>query len=122
MTTLTSRANYLLAATLAGDALLSLKPPKFIRKCLDGVGFPRSWWWSLIGIKTLAATGLSYGTAARNPSITTTVSTGVVSYFLFAIAAHLRARFLSSEFWLNCLGMTTFSTLVLAANASISRP
>lgn len=111
--------SYLLAAVLAGDALLSIRPPKFISKCLTGVNFPRDWWWSLIGIKTLAAAGLVTGAVMQDSSILTTVSAGVVSYFTFAMVAHLRAQFLGSEFWLNCLGMMGLSCTVLALNASV---
>ncbi|NYF13688.1 hypothetical protein HDC34_001982 [Pseudoclavibacter sp. JAI123] len=32
-----------LAVVLAADAVMSLKPPEFIRDCLDGVRFPRDW-------------------------------------------------------------------------------
>lgn len=31
----------ILALVLLGDAIMSLRPPAFIRDCLDGVGFPR---------------------------------------------------------------------------------
>ena len=47
-----------LAAALLFDAVASIRPPAFIRDCLDGVGFPRDWWWALIVIKTLAVVGL----------------------------------------------------------------
>lgn len=30
-----TNGNYLLAAVLAGDALISFKPPRFIRRCLN---------------------------------------------------------------------------------------
>ena len=39
-----------LAAALLFDAVASIRPPAFIRDCLDGVGFPRDWWWALIVI------------------------------------------------------------------------
>lgn len=115
MRTATKRTNQLLALTLAGDALISLRPPKFIRDCLDGVKFPREWRWSLIVIKLVAAAGLTLGTKRRDPAIGTTVSTGVLSYFFCAIAAHLRARFLGTG-WLGCLGMTGFAASTLALN------
>ena len=38
---------------------------------------------------------------------------GVVAYFVCAAIAHVRAGFLGSTFWVNCLGMLAFSTLVL---------
>lgn len=37
-----------LAFVVFGDALLSIHPPKFIRKCLLGVNFPEDWWWVLV--------------------------------------------------------------------------
>ena len=110
MNSLATRGNYLLASVLAGDALMSIKPPKFISRCLNGVNFPRDWWWALIGIKSLAAT------ATKNTSMTTTVSVGVLGYFIFAIIAHIRANFLGREFWVNCLGMTALSATVVSLN------
>ena len=117
MSSLAAGSSYLLAAVLAGDAIMSIKPPKFISKCLTGVGYPRDWWWTLIRVKSIATIGLIYGAAVANPSITTTVSAGVVSYFIFAAAAHIRARFTGTEFWINCLGMLGLSTAVTVVNA-----
>lgn len=116
MDTQVKRGNYFLAAVLAGDAAMSIKPPKFIRDCLNGVNFPKDWWWSLIVIKSLAALGLVRGTAKNSPQMTTATSTGVVAYFACAIFAHVKAKFLGKEFWLNCLGMTALSTTVLVQN------
>ena len=116
MNSLATRGNYLLASVLAGDALMSIKPPKFISRCLNGVNFPKGWWWALIGIKSLAATGLVTGTVSKNNSMTATVSVGVLGYFLFAIIAHIRANFLGREFWVNCLGMTALSATVVSMN------
>ncbi len=73
----------LLAAILLGDAALSLKPVPFIEACLSGVKLPKDWWWALIVIKCLD--------------------------FCAAAAAHVRAHFLGSAFWINCLGMLAFS-------------
>lgn len=119
MSTLATALTYLLAAVLAGDALLSLKPPPFIARCLSGVNLPRDWWWALIGIKALAALGLVIGAVRHDPSVAATVSLGVLAYFLFAIVAHIRARFLGSEFWLNCLGMTVLSAV--AAGVTVAQ-
>lgn len=101
----------LLAGVLLGDALLSLRPPAFIRDCLDGVGYPREWWWTLIVIKTVAVTGLVAGLWI--PGLTFAANVGVVAYFVTAAAAHVRARFTVASFWLNCLGMLTLSVAVL---------
>ena len=100
----------LLALALFSDALMSVRPPGFIRNCLDGVGFPRDWWWTLIAIKLLAAAGLVVGLEYPGIGFATTV--GVIAYFACAAYAHYRARFLRQEFWLNCLGMLTLSVAV----------
>lgn len=93
----------LLAAALLVDAALSIRPPQFIRDCLNGVGYPEQWWWSLILIKTLGAAGLMAGCYIEGIGATTNIA--VIAYFVLAAIAHLRARFLGSAFWLNCLGM-----------------
>lgn len=100
---------YALAIVLAGDAVLSIKPPAFIRRCLTGVGFPENWWWSLIGVKLLAAAGLVAGAALRMPEFSAAAAIGVVVYFAFALISHIRARFVGTEFWVNCLGMFIFA-------------
>ena len=116
MSSLAVGGSYLLAAVLAGDARMAITPPKVISQCLSGVNFPKDWWWALIGIKSLAATGLVAGATIGDTSITTTVSIGVLGYFIFAIIAHIKAGFLKQEFWVNCLGMTALSAVVLALN------
>lgn len=103
----------LLALTLAGDALLSLRPPAFIADCLDGVGFPRDWWWSLILVKLLAAGGIAAGLILGDASLLAAAVAGVVAYFIAAAIAHLRAGFLGSAFWGNCLGMLVFALVTL---------
>lgn len=101
----------LLALALFSDALMSLRPPGFIQKCLDGVGFPRDWWWTLVVIKLLATTGLVVGLKYAEVGFATNVA--VIAYFLCAAYAHYRARFLKQEFWLNCLGMLGLSVAAL---------
>ncbi|MDA2811582.1 DoxX family protein [Nocardiopsis sp. RSe5-2] len=107
----------LLAAALLADALMSLRPPAFIRDCLDGVGFPREWWWTLIVIKALAAGGLVVGIWV--PGIAIAANGGVIAYFLCAAAAHIRARFLGQAFWMNCLGMLALSAAVPALSLTL---
>ncbi|MFV0435104.1 MAG: DoxX family protein [Leucobacter sp.] len=101
----------ILAAVLLFDAVASIRPPRFIRDCLDGVRFPRDWWWTLIVIKLLAAVGLTVGIWV--PGVAVAANVGVVVYFGSAAAAHIRARFLGLTFWLNCLGMLGLSAAVL---------
>jgi DoxX-like protein len=100
-----------LALALFADALVSIRPPGFIRKCLDGVGFPRDWWWALVVIKLFATAGLVIG--LKYPGVGFTTNIAVIAYFICAAYAHYRARFLKQEFWLNCLGMLALSVAVL---------
>lgn len=101
----------LLAVVLAGDAVMSIKPPSFARDCLDGVRFPRDWWWTLIVIKATAALGLLAGLWV--PGVAVAANVGVIAYFVCAAVAHVRARFLGQAFWLNCLGMLALAVFVL---------
>ena len=101
----------ILAGALLFDAVASLRPPRFISYCHEGVGFPRDWWWSLIAVKTLAVAGLIVGIWA--PGIGLAATAGVVVYFLCAATAHLKARFLGQAFWLNCLGMLLLALATL---------
>jgi hypothetical protein len=100
-----------LAVVIFGDAVMSIKPPQFIQKCLDGVNFPRDWWWALVYIKIVAAIGLIAGLFVAGVGIAANV--GVIAYFLAAVYAHIKAKFLKSEFWINCLGMLALSIATL---------
>lgn len=82
-----------LAVVLFGDAVMSVKPPRFIQRCLDGVNFPRDWWWALIYIKLIAAAGLIVGLFVAGVGIAANV--GVIAYFVAAAYAHIRAKFLN---------------------------
>lgn len=103
-----------LAGVLVIDALLGARPPAFVRACLDGVGFPARWWWVLLVTKLLGAAGLMAGLWL--PGVGLAANVGVVAYFCCAAAAHVRARFLRSSFWLNCLGMLALSCAVLVVS------
>lgn len=103
-----------LAAVLASDAVLSVRPPAFIRNCLNGVKFPQDWWWILVVIKALGAVGLVVG--LKHGGIGFAANVAVICYFLCASFAHYRARFLRQEFWLNCLGMLGFALVVLVVS------
>lgn len=104
----------ILAFVLLVDVALSVRPARFIAVCLDGVRFPRDWWWTLVVIKLLAVAGLAAGFVVPGVALATNVA--VVVYFTAAAAAHIRARFLGLEFWLNCLGMLGFSLVVLVVS------
>lgn len=101
-----------LAVVIGSDALMSIRPPQFIRDCYAGVGFPLEWGWVLVYVKLLATAGLIVGIWHDGVGVAATA--GVVAYFVAATIAHLRARFLGSEFWINCLGMLALSLAVLA--------
>ncbi|MCD2100208.1 DoxX family protein [Rhodococcus rhodochrous] len=100
-----------LAAILLGDALLSIRPPRFISDCLEGVGFPRDWWWALVAVKLLAVAGLLAGLVY--PGIGAASAMAVAGYFVCAAVAHVRAGFLGQSFWVNCLGMLALSIVVV---------
>lgn len=104
----------LLAFVLLVDAVISLRPPAFVRDCLDGVRFPREWWWTLVVIKALAASGLVAG--LWFPGVGFAANVGVIVYFVCATVAHVRARFLGAVFWVNCLGMLTLALAVLVVS------
>lgn len=103
-----------LAVVVGVDALLSVRPPRFIRDCLDGVRYPREWWWTLVVVKVLAVAGLVAG--LWFDGIAAAANLGVIAYFACAATAHVRAGFTGATFWVNCLGMLTLSiaTFVLA--------
>ncbi|MEU7151034.1 DoxX family protein [Streptomyces sp. NPDC045456] len=98
----------------AGDTLMMVRPPKFIVDCLEGVGFPRDWWWVLITAKAASVAGLVVG--LRVPGVAMTTTAAIVVYFLAAGASHMRARALNSTFWVNCLGMFLLSLAVLVVS------
>ncbi len=100
----------LLAVAVFSDAVMSIRPPKFIRDCLNGVNFPREWWWILVVIKLLATAGLIVGIWV--PGVALAANFGVIVYFLSASYAHIRAHFLKQEFWINCLGLLALSIVV----------
>jgi hypothetical protein len=106
-----------LALVVFSDAAMSIRPPKFIRDCLDGVRFPREWWWTLIVIKTLAVVGLVGGIWV--PGVAFAANVGVIAYFCCAAAAHVRARFTGRAFWLNCLGMLLLSIVVFVVSFAL---
>jgi hypothetical protein len=103
-----------LAVVLLADVALSVRPAGFIATCLDGVKFPRDWWWTLVVIKLLAVAGLATGFVV--PGIALATNVAVVVYFVAASAAHIRARVLTRLFWLNCLGMLSLALVVLVVS------
>ena len=100
-----------LAAVLLADVVLSIRPVRFIRDCLESVHFPEDWWWILLVVKVLAAAGLIAGIWI--PGVAFAANLGVVVYFLCATVAHIRAKATGLAFWLNCLGMLMLSSVIL---------
>ncbi|MFE9387931.1 DoxX family protein [Streptomyces sp. NPDC006784] len=98
----------------AADAAILLHPPKFIVDCLESVGFPRDWWWALSMAKAASVVGLTAGIWIPGVAMTTTAA--VIVYFILAAAAHIRARALTTTFWVNCLGMLLLSVAVLVVS------
>ncbi|WP_423219048.1 hypothetical protein [Zhihengliuella halotolerans] len=47
------------------------------------------------------------------PGVGIAANVGVIAYFVAASVAHVKARFLKSEFWINCLGMLALSATTL---------
>lgn len=101
----------LLAVIISGDVILSIRPAKFIEKCLTCVNFPRQWWWALIYIKCVAISGLIVG--LTYPGVRVAALAGIVTYFFAAAFAHLKAKFTGTELWANCLGMLILSIAAL---------
>lgn len=100
-----------LAVFVGSDALMSIRPPKFIVDCLNGVGFPLEWGWALVWVKTVAVAGLIVG--IWQPGVGVAAVAGIIAYFVAASVAHLRSGFMNSTFWVNCLGMLALSIAVL---------
>lgn len=62
-------------------------------------------------IKLAATGGLLAGMWI--PGVGLATNAAVILYFLAASFAHIRARFLRHEFWVNCLGMLVLAVLAL---------
>ncbi|MGO2863211.1 MAG: DoxX family protein [Brevibacterium sp.] len=100
-----------MAVIVFGDGLMTFRPPRAIAACLDGVGLPRDWWWVLAVVKFLATAGLIIGIWV--PGVGLSAVVGLIVYFLTAAAAHVRARYIGRDLWINCLGLLTLNLLIL---------
>jgi putative membrane protein len=103
----------ILAAALLTDAILMIRPPKFIRECLSGVNFPKEWAWCLIVIKFLGTAGLIAGIWL--PGVAFATSVAVVAYFLCGVAAHFKAHNARGQAFTTCLFMLALSIFALAS-------
>ncbi|KAA1419924.1 hypothetical protein FE697_018685 [Mumia zhuanghuii] len=92
-----------LAVIQLADAVFCVKPLAFVRECLTDVRFPRRWWPVLTPLKLAAAAGLVAGIWVPYLGLVTTFA--LIAYFLVAIGAHLRARDLGRNLFMNAIGM-----------------
>lgn len=100
-----------LAVISAVDGILCVKPASFIAACFDGVGWPRRLWWMMPVIKFAAAAGLIAGIWIPYLGVVTAVA--LVVYFLLAIGAHVRARDLGRNLFVNATGMLVVCVAVM---------
>ncbi|MBC2932366.1 DoxX family protein [Nocardioides sp. zg-1228] len=103
-----------LAALQVVDGLLCVKPVAFIAACFDDVGFPTRWRWVFPVVKLAAAAGLLVGLVV--PYLAAAATAGLVAYFVLAIGAHLRARDLGRNLFVNATGMLAVCLGVLYAS------
>lgn len=81
----------LILAGLQGyDAVTSLIPVTYVKKCLDDVGLPEPIRWVIPVVKAASVAGLVGG--LRSPALGRATSIGLLSYFVLAVGAHVRAR------------------------------
>ncbi|MCT7659164.1 DoxX family protein [Mycobacterium deserti] len=92
-----------LAVIQFGDALMCLKPLRFIEECFTAVNWPRRFWWMMAPIKFAAALGLIAGLWI--PYLGALTCAALVAYFVCAIAAHILARDFGRNLFLNATGM-----------------
>lgn len=105
-----------LAVIQAGDAVLCLRPVRFIEQCLKDVRFPRRYWRVLTPLKLAAAAGLVLGVWV--PPLAVLTAAALVAYFLVAIGMHVRARDLGRNLFLNATGMLAVCAAVLGYTVS----
>lgn len=105
-----------LAVIQAGDAVLCLRPVRFVAQCLEDVGFPRRYWRVLTPLKLAAAAGLVLGIWV--PPLAVLTAAALVAYFLVAIGMHIRARDLGRNLFLNATGMLAVCAAVLGFTVS----
>lgn len=104
-----------LAFVQFGDALLCLRPPAFVRRCLLDVHYPRKYWWLLPPVKSASAVGLVVGIWV--PPLAVLTCAALVCYFVIAATAHIRARDFGRNLFVNCTGMLLACTAALVFTA-----
>ncbi|MGY0390394.1 DoxX family protein [Nocardioides sp. WG-D5] len=89
----------LLAVIQIGDAVMCFKPVGFIARCFTDVGLPRALWPVMPWVKVAATVGLVAGLWV--PYVGALTSAALIVYFVCAIAAHVRARDIGRNLFLN---------------------
>jgi hypothetical protein len=100
-----------LAVICLVDAVLCIKPARFIAQCLEDVMWPRRYWWLMPVIKFAAAMGLTAGVWV--PGLGLVTSAALVLYFIVAIFMHIRARDFGRNLFVNATGMLIISAATL---------
>ncbi|HEX6514038.1 MAG TPA: DoxX family protein [Nocardioidaceae bacterium] len=108
----------LLALVEFGDAVLCWRPVGFVARCLTNVGFPRRFWWVLTPLKLAAAAGLVIGIWVAALAVLTSLA--LVGYFIVAIMAHLKARDIGRDLFVNATGMLALSAGTLGFVLQVS--
>lgn len=104
----------ILAAISFVDALLCVRPVKFIARCFEDVGWPKQWWWVMAPLKFAAAAGLIAGIWI--PWLGVVTVSALILYFLVAIAMHIRARDLGRNLFVNATGMLVLCVFTLVVS------
>ena len=89
----------LLAVIQLGDAAMCFEPVGLVARCFTDVGLPRALWPVMPWIKVVAAVGLVAGLWV--PYVGALTSAALVVYFVCAVSAHIRARDLGRNLFLN---------------------
>jgi hypothetical protein len=100
-----------LAVIQLSDAAMCVKPVAFIRQCLVEVRFPERLWKLLPPLKIATATGLVAGIWV--PPLALLTCAALICYFVVAIAAHIRARDLGRNLFLNATATLAICTATL---------
>ena len=100
-----------LALITAVDAVLCIRPVRFVAECFRDVRFPERWWWVTPWVKAAATLGLVAGIWV--PLLGTATSVALVVYFVVALTFHVRARDFGRNFFVNATGMFLLCVFVL---------
>jgi hypothetical protein len=100
-----------LAVVQAGDAVLCVKPVRFVGECLDDVEFPPRYRWIFPVIKFASALGLV--SVWRFPPLARFTALMLTIYFTLAVGAHVRVRDFGRNFAAASTLFVVFATLAV---------